>query len=44
MVGHIGAYNPAVSALRDMLRHERSLGEVAYIDAVRAGLGLFHRP
>jgi predicted dehydrogenase len=41
MVGHIGAYNPAVSALRDMVRHG-ALGQLAYIDAVRVGLGLFH--
>jgi predicted dehydrogenase len=41
MVGHIGAYNPAVGALRDMVRR-RVLGDVAYIDAVRVGLGLFH--
>jgi predicted dehydrogenase len=41
MVGHIGAYNPAVGALRDMVRRG-VLGEVAYIDAVRVGLGLFH--
>ena len=41
MVGHIGAYHPAVSALRDMVRHG-ALGQVAYIDAVRVGLGLFH--
>lgn len=40
MVGHIGAYNPAVSALRDMVRRG-ALGRVAYIDAVRVGLGLF---
>jgi predicted dehydrogenase len=41
MVGHIGAYNPAVCALRDMVRHG-ALGQVAYVDAVRVGLGLFH--
>ncbi len=40
MVGHIGAYNPAVSALRDMVRRG-ALGQIAYIDAVRVGLGLF---
>jgi predicted dehydrogenase len=40
MVGHIGAYNPAVGALRDMVR-SGALGRVAYIDAVRVGLGLF---
>jgi predicted dehydrogenase len=41
MVGHIGAYNPAVSVLRDMVA-SGDLGEVRYVDAVRAGLGLFH--
>jgi predicted dehydrogenase len=41
MVGHIGAYNPAVGALRDMIRGG-ALGDVAYLDAVRVGLGLFH--
>lgn len=40
MVGHIGVYNPAVSALRDMVRRG-VLGQVAYVDAVRVGLGLF---
>jgi predicted dehydrogenase len=40
MVGHIGAYNPAVCALRDIVRRG-ALGQVAYIDAVRVGLGLF---
>lgn len=41
MVGHIGAYNPAVTALKDMVG-SGELGELRYIDAVRAGLGLFH--
>jgi predicted dehydrogenase len=41
MVGHIGAFNPAVGALRDMVRGGE-LGEIRYVDAVRAGLGLFH--
>jgi predicted dehydrogenase len=41
MVGHIGAYNPAVGALRDMVS-SHALGDVAYIDAVRVGLGQFH--
>jgi predicted dehydrogenase len=40
MVGHISAYNPAVDALRNMVRHGE-LGQIAYIDAVRVGLGLF---
>ncbi len=41
LVGHIGAYNPAVQALKEMV-DAGELGEVRYIDAVRAGLGLFH--
>ena len=41
MVGHIGAYNPAVQALGTMIA-SGDLGEIAYIDAVRGGLGLFH--
>jgi predicted dehydrogenase len=41
MVGHIGAYNPAVTALREMVQ-AGDLGEIRYVDAVRAGLGLFH--
>jgi len=41
MVGHIGAYNPAVTMLKDMV-DAGELGEIRYIDAVRAGLGLFH--
>ena len=41
MVGHIGAYNPAVQALATMIE-SGDLGDVAYIDAVRGGLGLFH--
>jgi predicted dehydrogenase len=41
MVGHIGAYNPAVQALRTSIR-AGELGQVRYIDAVRVGLGLFH--
>jgi predicted dehydrogenase len=40
MVGHIGAYNPAVTGLREMI-DAGTLGEVAYIDAVRVGLGMF---
>lgn len=40
MVGHIVEYNPAVTALRDMMA-SGGLGEIRYIDAVRAGLGLF---
>jgi len=41
MVGHIGAYNPAVQALKAMI-DGGELGQVAYIDAARGGLGLFH--
>jgi predicted dehydrogenase len=41
MVGHIGAYNPSVGALQSMIAGDE-LGEIAYIDAVRGGLGLFH--
>ncbi|MEX0985659.1 MAG: Gfo/Idh/MocA family oxidoreductase [Actinomycetota bacterium] len=41
MVGHIGAYNPAVVALKEMVQ-AGDLGEIRYVDAVRAGLGLFH--
>jgi predicted dehydrogenase len=41
MVGHIGAYTPSVCALKEMV-DEGELGEVAYVDAVRGGLGLFH--
>jgi predicted dehydrogenase len=41
MVGHIGAYNPAVTALKEMV-DAGELGELRYLDAVRAGLGLFH--
>ena len=41
MVGHIGAYNPAVTALKEMI-DSGELGELRYIDAVRAGLGSFH--
>lgn len=41
MVGHIGAYIPAVRALKEMI-DRNELGEIAYIDSVRGGLGLFH--
>jgi predicted dehydrogenase len=41
MVGHIGAYNPAVRALKAMI-DGGELGEIRYIDAVRVGLGSFH--
>jgi predicted dehydrogenase len=42
MVGHIGAYNPAVRALKDLI-DSGELGEIRYVDAVRVGLGAFHR-
>lgn len=41
MVGHIGAYNPAVRALKEIV-DSGDLGEIVYIDAVRGGLGLFN--
>jgi predicted dehydrogenase len=41
MVGHIGAYHSSIRALREMI-DDGELGEIRYIDAVRAGLGLFH--
>jgi predicted dehydrogenase len=41
MVGHIAAYNPAVQTLKHMI-DSGELGPIAYIDAVRGGLGLFH--
>jgi predicted dehydrogenase len=41
MVGHIGAYNPAVRALKEMI-DGGELGDIAYVDAARGGLGLFH--
>jgi predicted dehydrogenase len=41
MVGHIGTYNPAVQALKDMIA-TGELGPIAYVDAARGGLGLFH--
>jgi predicted dehydrogenase len=41
MVGHIGAYNPAVNMLKQMIE-SGELGDIRYVDAVRVGLGLFH--
>lgn len=41
MVGHIGVFNPAVQHLKEMIRRGE-LGTLRYVDAVRAGLGLFH--
>lgn len=40
MVGHTFEYNSAVRAIRQMIR-EGELGEIYYIDAIRASLGLF---
>jgi predicted dehydrogenase len=41
MVGHIGAYNPVVQALKDMIE-DGQLGKIRYVDGVRVGLGAFH--
>ncbi|HZD10090.1 MAG TPA: Gfo/Idh/MocA family oxidoreductase, partial [Candidatus Binatia bacterium] len=41
MVGHTFEFNPAVTALRDMIANGE-LGDIFYVDAVRASLGLFH--
>jgi predicted dehydrogenase len=41
MVGHTFEYNPAVHALKEMIVNGE-LGDIHYIDAVRASLGLFH--
>jgi predicted dehydrogenase len=41
LVGHIGAYNPAVRALREMVA-SGELGTIRYVDNVRVGLGMFH--
>ncbi len=40
MVGHTFEYNPAVRALKEMIRNGE-LGDIYYIDAIRASLGLF---
>jgi len=42
MVGHTFEYNPAVRALREIIK-SGELGQVYYIDTVRASLGLFQR-
>ena len=42
MVGHTFEYNPAVRALKALI-DDNELGNIHYIDAVRVGLGLFHR-
>jgi predicted dehydrogenase len=41
MVGHTFEYNPAVRALKEIIA-SGELGEIYYIDAVRASLGLFN--
>jgi len=41
MVGHTFEYNTAVHALKEMIV-SGELGDIHYIDAVRASLGLFH--
>lgn len=41
MVGHIAEYHPAVRAIKQLI-DAGDLGEIRYIDTVRAGLGLFH--
>ncbi len=40
MVGHTFEYNTAVRAIREMI-HNGELGDIYYIDAIRASLGLF---
>lgn len=40
MVGHTFEYNPAVRAVKEMIR-SGELGDIYYIDAIRASLGLF---
>lgn len=40
MVGHTFEYNPAVRALKQMIQNGE-LGDIYYIDAIRASLGLF---
>lgn len=40
MVGHTFEYNPAVRALKQMI-DSGELGDIFYIDAIRASLGLF---
>jgi predicted dehydrogenase len=42
MVGHVFEYNPAVESLKDMIT-SGELGEILYVDAVRATLGLFQK-
>lgn len=40
MVGHTFEYNPAVRALKQMIQNG-DLGDIYYVDAIRASLGLF---
>lgn len=40
MVGHTFEYNPAVHALKEIIQ-SGEIGEIFYVDAVRASLGLF---
>jgi predicted dehydrogenase len=42
MVGHVFEYNPAVELIKSLIL-DGELGDVYYIDAVRATLGLFQR-
>jgi predicted dehydrogenase len=42
MVGHVFEYNPAVERLREIIQ-SGEIGDVLYIDMVRATLGLFQR-
>ncbi len=42
MVGHTFEYNPAVQALREIIK-SGELGRIYYVDAVRVNLGLFQR-
>lgn len=42
MVGHVFEYNPAVEFIRDYIA-SGELGDIFYVDAVRATLGLFQK-
>lgn len=42
MVGHVFEYNPAVECLRELVQNG-ALGEIMYVDMIRATLGLFQR-
>jgi len=42
MVGHTYVYNPAVWALKEIIK-SGEIGHIHYLDAVRVGLGLFQR-